>query len=1029
MRRTRLPRRGLLLGLCLGAATGCAAGGDGGGSPAPLERVVEAAGAVRPMEGRLTAVRRWAPCAEVEDGPVSLREPRCAGVEETAAGVAEVARLLQEGLEELSPRERRRVRAAVGLIWNEDPGALGNAVLVLEALTAAAPEDAGAWSDLAAARLLRAQRTGSPFELLTALDAADRALAAAPELPEALFNRALVLGKLGLFAAAEEGWSRLLDRELDPRWAAEAEARLGRLRAARASVTAGAGPLRERLLEEAWPAWARAVVGEGDAGRAQARLRELAERYAAATGDRLLLDATEPLGRLAPGVRRRLAESVLALAAAAEALDRLDGGAGTLDLLAAAETGLERAGSPLVHWARLSGVVASIYRQEWREVAPAARSLAAATEAYPVVRGRALWMEGLALAYRGRRGEAIDRYHEAGALFERTGERVFAGAIEFLLGETCQEAGSFSEAWEHRYRALSALALLVRSEPYRAHNVLYDAAEAALDQGLARPALDLAEASLELSRHLDDPAVPAEALLLHGRALDALERADEAASDFERGLESARSLATEGVRARLEADLERALGRTIASSEPERALTLLESAEAFDRRTGHRRNLLGPAMAEAEAHLALGRPAAAIADLDRALEGVEEDRRHLDSPARRIAFLRRARPALDRVVELLLAAGDPDDLAFPLIESLRSLELAGPDGEARADPARLSRRLPPGVLLWSFHSTPRVLVSWAITAGSARRSVTAIPRVELERLRRELADVGELPRAAGRRLLVRAFERLAAGVADELRAAGTVVVAPDPLFEEVPFHALVDPASGRHLIEDHALLVAPGSRFAVGGEAAAADAGRAVVVAAPDLSGSPLAESLPPLGASAELGVEIADLYPEAVLLEGLEATARALASVPGRARVLHVDSHAWVTAAGPALVLAGPEGLLPVGRIGPELLHGARIVVLGGCSTAAGPRDPLEGSLGLARAFLGAGADAVIGMLRPVDDARAARLLLAVHRGLAAGEPAEAAFRSALVAASKEAGPLGPWSGLQLIGRLSAPEEARPPA
>lgn len=985
----------------------------------PTQRLVAASGVVRPMEGRLSAVPAWGACEEVEGTVVSLAEPSCGRGERSPARVAAVGRLLRGEGAGLTADDRRRLRALVGLLWNEDEGELGSAVARLEELTGRHPSDAALWSDLAAARLLRAQRTESSFELLGALDAVERALETEPDRVEALFNRALAVEKLGMLRLAEAAWRRFVEVEGDAAWIGEGERRLARVRKEREITPGGSEEIRLEALRRAWPAWAETVVAGGDSSTE--RLEELGGRHAAASGDGLLLDAALHAARLDAGARARLARAVLDLESGSRALDGLEAGDPTAELLSRSSAELERLGSPLVHWARLKSVIAAIYEQRWLEVGPAAERLAAASEGYPVVRGRALWMQGLAFCYHGRRAEAIERYREARRLFERAGERVFTGAVRFLIAESYQEVGSYTEAWEHRYRALTSVPLLARAEPYRAHNVLYDSAAASLEQGLPRPARDFAEEALALAQGRDDPVGRTEARLLRARSLAALGRDREAGLDLEAGLEEARSLANEGLRERLVADLDRTLAGTVVASEPERALALLDGAEEFDRSTGHRRYLTELAMTRAEARLALGRQEGAIEDLESVLEVLREDRRSLDAPARRIACARRARPALDRLVALLVETGDPDDVAFSLVESMRALELVGAGASDRLRAAEIARRLAPGTVVWSFHATAESLVEWTITVDGAHREVTGVPRSELEELRGALSGLGGLSLAEGRELLGAAFTAFAGPVANDLRAAKRIVVVPDGLFQDVPFHALLDPVGGRYLIEDRELLIVPAAGL-VGRSASPRGpegTATAILVGSPDLAGSAVGRGLPRLAAAAAGRDAIASLYARAIVLDGAEADRASLAGLDHRADVLEFDVHAVGTPSGPALVLAGENGLLGAADIGPELLHGARLVILGGCATAAGPRDPFEGSMGLARAFLGAGARTVIATLWPVVDGDVSAILPRIHRHLAAGERPAAAFREALLEGIpdlQDDGALGDWAGLQLV-------------
>ncbi len=93
---------------------------------------------------------------------------------------------------------------------------------VIDALERFGRVDPKAMSDLAAAYYVRAQREDRPSDFLRALEAAEQAVAAEPELPAAHFNRALVLEELGLSGQAIAAWDQFL-RLADSRWEKEAQ--------------------------------------------------------------------------------------------------------------------------------------------------------------------------------------------------------------------------------------------------------------------------------------------------------------------------------------------------------------------------------------------------------------------------------------------------------------------------------------------------------------------------------------------------------------------------------------------------------------------------------------------------------------------------------------------------------------------------------------------------------------------------------------------------------------------------------------
>src|SRR5947207_2406915 len=71
-----------------------------------------------------------------------------------------------------------------------------DAVEALQDAAQRSPNDAKIWNDLAAARYTLAVRGEKPYELPRALAAADHALRIDTNLPDALFNRALIIEHL-----------------------------------------------------------------------------------------------------------------------------------------------------------------------------------------------------------------------------------------------------------------------------------------------------------------------------------------------------------------------------------------------------------------------------------------------------------------------------------------------------------------------------------------------------------------------------------------------------------------------------------------------------------------------------------------------------------------------------------------------------------------------------------------------------------------------------------------------------------------
>src|SRR5213075_819270 len=141
-------------------------------SPAAKMRAIAPRGG-RTIEARLTGFA-WSPI-RVQRGTPALDPARL----ELAGAAGAVI--------EKAPNTRD---AGVGyLIIDRD----ADAVEALQEAAQQSPNDAKVWSDLSAARYTLAARGEKPYELPRALAAADHALRIDANLPDALFNRALII--------------------------------------------------------------------------------------------------------------------------------------------------------------------------------------------------------------------------------------------------------------------------------------------------------------------------------------------------------------------------------------------------------------------------------------------------------------------------------------------------------------------------------------------------------------------------------------------------------------------------------------------------------------------------------------------------------------------------------------------------------------------------------------------------------------------------------------------------------------------
>jgi tetratricopeptide (TPR) repeat protein len=173
-----------------------------------LAELVTAVGTARTFEPRLTGGFAYAPVR----GPVR-------GVNDAADLSPDIRIAIAEIEKQYAAKPVAATAAIIG-------GDTNHAIDILEANAQLRPTDPKILSDLAAAYLARSARTSSTDDASRALAAANRALEIDRLMPEALFNRALVLQMQSMTDDARIAWQAYLMIDERSGWADEARARL-----------------------------------------------------------------------------------------------------------------------------------------------------------------------------------------------------------------------------------------------------------------------------------------------------------------------------------------------------------------------------------------------------------------------------------------------------------------------------------------------------------------------------------------------------------------------------------------------------------------------------------------------------------------------------------------------------------------------------------------------------------------------------------------------------------------------------------
>jgi len=961
--------------------------------------------------------------------------------------------------------------AAVILLLDRSPDRAG--ALLRKALAGGA-QDPRLLSDLSAAHLVQAELKGTPYDLIQALAAADRALEIAPDLTEARFNQALLLTRLGLAPDAEKAWNAYLDLDRDSGWSEEARGQLQRLgqppEAAlwtrdrdRLDQAALAGDTEEvRLLVASYRQPARLYVEDqllGDwavartAGRAEeesTRPLTIARAVADALGYSMLRAEVGAVEEAMQASNGRLAALIRGHAAYARARayheDQKYAEAEPLFRQAAAA--LQEGRSTFAAWPDFYLAVIAYHHGDRPK---AIRDLEALRQRfarwdYPPLLGYFDWIIGQARGAQGPIAAALPASAAALQEFQRAGEVENQAALHSILAQIYDNAGDLDRAWTHHLSALQALPRLYK--PRRVQNILTAVLHTLRKTGDLRPAVHFQEVFIDQARRAGKPgglsiALRDQAVLLHelGRDDEALSRLDEAQTAI-RPLPDPKLRQVEEVAALV------AAGKILRANHPDAALQSLDEALAISLQEGNRHLLIEILQERAESWLTLGRDEEAERDLEAGLAELERQRRIVQDGSLRIFFADQGRALLEERIALQRRRGESPDVTFDTAEQLRAralLDAVGSPGTAGWPEPRsadeITAALPADTALVEYLWVRGDLLAWVITRdgtdlvdlGSGRERIEDLAERFLRALRngREAGEVS----SALHRALIRPLE-------DRLAATSTLIIVPDGVLCQISFAALQDEPGHRFLIEDYRLAASPSASVYVALSERYQERSRSAP-ASILLVGEPRFDrglfSLPSLPATAREIENLERLYGRSVVLTGEAATAeRFLAALPDQ-DVLHFAGHT-VTAPGaeaPSLLLTpseltGDAGLLPASGIRSPRPPWARLAVLAGCRTAEGRLSRNEGTLGLARAFLASGIPAVVASLWDTEDRPTSHLLTRFHERFRAGADPLTALQQAqldlLRGPDRALASSRAWAAFQVFGGSFASAGDLPP-
>jgi CHAT domain-containing protein len=819
---------------------------------------------------------------------------------------------------------------------------LPEALKYLRRVVAGSPESAEARNDLGVCFIQQGK-------LEDAIDEFERALKLKPDLPEALFNRALCFKRLLLSDAADADLAKVIEIERDKSWLREAKSR--REQPTRTAQTTAdiITDLNEALSGDR--ARAREIVDRHYAVVRRHFFFEVAQQFLDSAHENVDLASSrmEQIASLAAEAKddHDIADTVKRLKTVPDQQRAYE-----LQLLRDYKAGLELFQKQRFDEARiLHERLYSAFQSRGDTLFQAKTKYAIAQSLYqsrlftasvrilddilPLFESRGcryhqaqtLNLIGLNYSRLGRDSKAFTYILKSSELFQKMREPV-AVQLQYV-GISYWHLGNFGKALEN-FRKSTSLFLEQGSQfGDLAYNYL-NVADVYRLLDKSRLALLFAEAALKYSNEAGDLNRAAQVSSFEAvqyanagemelaatkitQAFTHLEGVDSASRSYTHPLVLTRA----GEVAALRGDLAGAIEQ-YAEAE-----TLTSKAEGDP--ILHINALRGRAAAYANA----GQTNEARKDLDDAISIIEGYRKNLIGRVHRMEFLGASQSAFDQMVVLDVAQPERAKRAFEMSERSRARSLlddfapaesnAGNKGPISLD--RIQAALPDNLTVLAYSVTDEQTYIFSVTRSEFRVARSRATRRELERLVNDyVSDVRNKDSAieglsAQSRNL---HELLIDPVKDLLTGRTAVCIIPDKSLQRLPMAALIDSA-GRYLIDRYDLTFAPSASvlsrcIGQAGAQVGGSAERFLAVGDPAFSQKdfPNLRTLEDARREAE---ETSAFYPRPVVLTKENATEADVRKALKDCNVAHIAAHCIVEPQSPWLsaLLLAPESGAPV--------------------------------------------------------------------------------------------------------------------
>lgn len=992
--------------------------------------------------------------------------------------------------QELSPDVRiaiaRLEKKAAASRSDADWAALGDAYLVagdldrglefLEAAVATAVPDPTFLSDLAAAYLLVAEKRDRADLAPRAVASAEQACRLDGHLAEAAFNRALALEAIHLPGQAQVAWRTFRSLDSGSDWSREALLHLSRIdeetaanrrdsNAIDATIDAALKErtpnpeatrpiryqLRTRIETTLLPEWANRELTGDRAGAEEAlgRARMAADLLVRAGGDSMAADAVtaiEKADRLPDrAAAKRLARAHLGVK---EAADRFDAGQVTKaeEQFRLVTTDLVAARDPYALWSGIYHAVAEFGARHFSSALEAltAPAIVEADGRYRFLAGRRRWLVGLIASNEGRLTQALAEYEDAQAEFQAVGEINMEISVTALAAEILGRLGSPRQAWEYERRLLSQSAHLGAMDRWEL--LLQLGGALCLNADLPAAALHFQDALITGAATRMGREAPLVEAYFHRAQIDQrLGDSVAARADLERARSILGRVTDAQLQRRERAEIFAAEADVLRAAAPEQAAVSATKAIDFFRDPGGETRIPGLYLRRALAYSGNRRFDLAENDLREAIKHFEQQRSGFSARQYRASFFQDGWQSFAEMARLQAVLKKGDIAALDYAERGRArtlLEAAANTNAAQPLTAsEVQRQLGDDTAAVFYVTLDDRLLIFSVRRRSIalfeRPTGSAPLRAAVNRIRwllRQSANDDSRLRAE----LIALHRELIGPVSSTLDGVSTLVLIPDGPLHALPFAALVNPASGRYLVQDFVVQTAPSlsTMVAASGSQSAftGSSPRAIVIGNPSRERTGDESLLPSLPFSEQEAEQVASIYSSSLLLTAQRATKQSMLDHISEYDIVHYAGHALVDDQVPALsrLLLAPDaagqddGSLFVSDLGKLRLTRTRLVVLAACSTGTGQISNGEGVQSLARPFLEAGASWVAATFWDIQDRSAADFFLAFHRRVAAGEwPADALSRvqrQLITNTDRARRSPSQWAWAALIGTIRQP-------